>query len=258
MSKGSFQVVKYKDGKSSFELMTKPGTALKWREGKMVNLSDVLFSEEIYSDQSKGDRANEADLERAFKTSNVSDIAKVILEKGDLQLSTAERKEKVEQRRKEIVNYIHKYYIDPRTKTPHPITRIDSALTQMKVNIDPFVPVEKQFHEKIEKKLPEIIAIKKCEMAGTLKIPHAVIGSAQGIVKKWCTVGKEEWGGDGVVMEVSIVPGDYDTFCNEMNEATKGNYTMDVAGQSVTAVEATGRGKHGKGKAARGGKGKGQ
>jgi len=225
----------------------------------MDNVSDVLLSEEIYVDQSKGDRANEADLERVFKTSKVAEVAKIILDKGDLQLSTVERKEKVEQRRKEIVNYIHKYYIDPRTKTPHPITRIDNALTEMKVNIDPFVPVEKQFHEKIEKKLPEIIPIKKCEITGTLKIPHAFLGSAQGIIKKWCTAGKEEYGAEGVEIEVSIVPGDYDTFCNEMNDATKGNYTMDVAGQSASAVEATGRGKHGKGKnAAKGGAGAGK
>lgn len=42
--------------------------------------------------------------------------------KGDYQESTKERKEKVEQKRKEIINYIHKYYIDPKTKVPHPVS----------------------------------------------------------------------------------------------------------------------------------------
>lgn len=31
------------------------------------------------------------------------------------------------------MNYIHKYYIDPRAKTPHPPARIENALDELKV-----------------------------------------------------------------------------------------------------------------------------
>lgn len=50
------------------------------------------------------------------------EMLKQIIMKGDYQESTKERKEKVEQKRKEIINYIHKYYIDPKTKVPHPVS----------------------------------------------------------------------------------------------------------------------------------------
>jgi ribosome maturation protein SDO1 len=50
------------------------------------------------------------------------EMLKQILIKGDYQESTKERKEKVEQKRKEIVNFIHKYYVDPKTKVPHPVS----------------------------------------------------------------------------------------------------------------------------------------
>jgi len=53
--------------------------------------------------------------------------------KGELQLTAAERQEKVRKKRAEIVNYIHKYYIDPKTKLPHPIARLDGAIDDVKV-----------------------------------------------------------------------------------------------------------------------------
>eukprot|EP01088_Endostelium_zonatum_P001654 TRINITY_DN11997_c0_g1_i1.p1 TRINITY_DN11997_c0_g1~~TRINITY_DN11997_c0_g1_i1.p1 ORF type:complete len:290 (+),score=78.44 TRINITY_DN11997_c0_g1_i1:71-871(+) len=253
-AKSGFQVVRYKDGKSTFEIMCKNGTALKFREGDLKSVNDVLFSDEIFSDQSKGERAPEDQLRATFSTTNVSEVAKIILEKGDLQLSTAERKAKVDQKTKEIVNYIHKYYIDPKTKAPHPMTRIENALVQMKVNIDPWIGAEKQFHDKIERKLPEVIPVKKCEIAGTLKVPHAFAAQAQGTIKKWCGNAKEDWDENGLIMEVSVVPGDYDPFCAAMNDVTKGNYTFDVAGQSLntlgSADESGAKGKYGKGKKA--------
>ena len=48
-------------------------------------------------------------------------------------MTAAERKAKTEKKRAEIINYIHKYYVDPKTKLPHPVVRIDAALTEMKV-----------------------------------------------------------------------------------------------------------------------------
>jgi hypothetical protein len=54
--------------------------------------------------------------------------------KGELQLTAAERQEKIDKKRKEIVNYIHKYYIDPKTKLPHPVVRIEGAIDEIKVS----------------------------------------------------------------------------------------------------------------------------
>lgn len=44
-----------------------------------------------------------------------------ICRKGTLLESTADRKEKMEKRRAEIVAYFHKYFVDPRTNLPHPV-----------------------------------------------------------------------------------------------------------------------------------------
>lgn len=79
-------------------------------------------------------------MQAAFETSDEKECAKIICLKGELQLTAAERQEKVDKKKKEIVNYIHKYYIDPKTKFPHPVVRIESAIDETKVRL--FISIE--------------------------------------------------------------------------------------------------------------------
>jgi len=162
-----FQTVRYKSGKHHFEVLCHPGTVNKYREGK-IGWDNTIYTETIFTNQSKGLRANEADLEEVFGTSDELTVAKKIVEDGEVHLTAKERKEKVDKRRAEMVNYIHKYYMDPRTKTPHPVTRIENALDQLSFTIDPHMSAERQLQDKVLKRLPEVLPIKKSELEGTL------------------------------------------------------------------------------------------
>lgn len=55
------QLVRYKQGKSNFEIMVKPGSMKKYREGKL-DINSVVEADVIFKNQSKGDRANATDL----------------------------------------------------------------------------------------------------------------------------------------------------------------------------------------------------
>jgi len=138
------QVVRYKHGKTNFEVGCKVGTVLKYRKGQL-GYEGVLASEEIFKDIKKGDRPSADELNAAFNTDDVKAIAKLIVDRGDVQLNDAERREILEKKRNEIINYIHKYFIDPKTKTMIPVTRIDNALTELKIKVEPDQPTEKQF-----------------------------------------------------------------------------------------------------------------
>lgn len=234
--KDPFQIVRHKIDKQQFEVLVKPETVQKYRDGKL-GLSNVLFSDVIFKNHSKAEKAKEAELVSAFGTSNVEDCIKVILEKGEFQLTTAERKSKMDAKRLEIINYIHKYYIDPKLKTPHPITRIESALDSLKFRIEADVPAERQVQD-IIKKMVEIIPLKKSEVEGMLQIPHAHLGIATGIVHKWCTVQRENYNSTGCVYTVSLVPGDYDAFIADMTNATKGDFAFDIGTENPTSVKA--------------------
>lgn len=232
-----YQVVKYKSGKNTFEILCKMGTAQKYREGKL-GISNVLVSDDVFlGHYQKGERPSPSDLTSAFKTSDMAACAKYILDNGEINLSQDERKEKVEQRRKEIVNYIHKYFIDPKTKTPHPVTRIENALTTLKVHPDPDKDFDREMQD-IVKLLPGILTIKRCEVEATLSIPTAFIGGAEGIVRKHAKVNKEKYSGADCVMEISLLPGDYDALVADLSRVTKGNFNIDVVGAPGDAAPA--------------------
>ena len=76
-------------------------------------------------------------------------IAKIILEKGSIQLTTNQRKEMVEQKRQMIIQEIHSTAIDPKAKTPHPRTRIELALEESRFSVDPFKRLELQVKDAI-------------------------------------------------------------------------------------------------------------
>lgn len=259
-----YQVVKYKCGKNTFEVLCKMGTAQKYRDGKL-GINNVLVSDDVFlGHYQKGDRPSPSDLVAAFKSSDMAVCAKYILDHGEINLSQDERKEKVEQRRKEIVNYIHKYYIDPKTKTPHPVTRIENALTTLKVHPDPDKDFDREMQD-IVKLLPGILTIKRCEVEATLSVQSAFMGAAEGIVRKHAKVNREKYSGADCIMEISLLPGDYDALVADLSRVTKGNFTIDIVGApgespakstSPAAAAAGGKGKKG-GKGA-GPKGKGR
>eukprot|EP01027_Heterolobosea_sp_BB2_P000660 GEZU01000963.1.p1 GENE.GEZU01000963.1~~GEZU01000963.1.p1 ORF type:complete len:171 (+),score=58.49 GEZU01000963.1:572-1084(+) len=112
--------------------------------------------------------------------------------------------------------------------------RIELALDQIKVRIDPDVPAERQAQD-IIKKLVAVIPLKRSEVQGTLKVPHAYLGQASGIIRKWCTVGRENYDSHGAVMQVSLVPGDYDAFIMDLNAVTKGDYDFAISGASAAS-----------------------
>merc|ERR1712130_181694 len=240
--------VRFKQGKANFEVMVKPGTVKKYREGKL-DLSSTIETNVIFKNQSKGDRANVAELASVFETEDNLECLKQILERGELQLTAAERKEMVDKKRSEIVNYVHKYYVDPKTKLPHPTARIERAIEELKFRISGEQSGERQAQELV-KKLPNVLPIKKCEIVGYLKVPHKHMGSIGGAISKYVTVVNEKWDGEGCSMEVSLVPGDYDQFLTELNNITKGEFQFDVEGSpgsgDPTAAAAAPAGKKGK------------
>jgi ribosome maturation protein Sdo1 len=67
------------------------------------------------------------------------------------------------------VNYIHKYYTDPRTKKPHPFTRIETAFPLIKYNVDIWEPVEKQATAVVKKFIEIQLPMSKTEVEATIK-----------------------------------------------------------------------------------------
>ncbi|GJD05909.1 Ribosome maturation protein SDO1 [Galdieria sulphuraria] len=220
---------------------------LKYRKGEIKSLEDVLLSDTIFTSYAKREKAGTNELKAAFQTDSLQSCVETILQKGEVQISSAERKEKLEKRKKEIVNFIHKYYIDPAKKLPHPMSRIENALEECKIRVDADIPVERQIPD-IVSKLVNVIPLKKTTLEGQLKVPHSSIGAASSVIAKYVTVERESYSSHGCTYDIGIIPGEYDLFMSEINRVTKGNFEFNVYSQEgVTTGSSQSTQKKGKG-----------
>jgi ribosome maturation protein SDO1 len=173
-------VVKWKHNNITLEVLVKHGTMKPYREGKM-KLDNALAVEEIFTNASKFDKAKASDIKKCCETDNKMDAIKMILDKGEFPLNKEELQELVNKKRGEILNYLHKYYQDPRPEnvTPHPVQRFEGVLDDLKVRIDPYMSLEQQIRPLI-KKIQEVLPIKPMnpphemlldEMASRNKVP---------------------------------------------------------------------------------------
>lgn len=206
-----------------FEILVKPNKALDYRNGKIAGITEVLAAETIYSDANKGTRASEEDLRKAFKTTDALKIADEILKKGQLQLTTEQRRKMVEDKRKQIIDYISRQAVDPKTNLPHPPMRIENAMEQIRYPIDPYKPVEEQARD-IVKLLRPILPLKIEQVSVSVHIPAEHAARAYGAIKSAGTIKHEEWRSDGSWQGIIEMPaGSYASFLNKLGDVTKGN-----------------------------------
>lgn len=206
-----------------FEILVKPEEAYSFRTGKAMPIAKALVTETIFSDANKGLRPTEDALQKAFGTLDHLEIATRILRKGTLQLTTEQRKQLTEDKRKQIISFIARQAVDPRTNLPHPPTRIEQAMEQIHYPIDPFKEAEEQAKE-IIKLLRPILPLKMEQVSVAVRIPPEYAGKVYGTVKGFGTIKREEWRGDGSWFAVVQMPaGLYGPFLEKLGDMTRGN-----------------------------------
>jgi ribosome maturation protein SDO1 len=213
-----------------FEILVKPQKALDYRNGKIPGVTEVLIAETIFSDANKGTRVGEDELRKAFGTIDVLKIADAIIKKGQLQLTTEQRRKMVEDKRKQIVDFISRQAVDPKTNLPHPPLRIENAMEQIRYPIDPYKSIEEQAKD-IIKLLRPILPLKIEQLQIGVTVPATYAVRAYGAIKTYGTIKREEWRTDGSWYGViEMAAGSYASFLNKLGEVTKGSGDAKVIG----------------------------
>ena len=141
-----------------------------------------MAMDEIFHDARAGERPTEEALMNTFQTLDVEAILNIILEKGSIQLTTAQRKARVEHMRQQIIHHIHSQAIDPKSKSPHPRTRIELALEESKYSVDPFKRLEDQVKDAIARLKPLIpLSFESVRLA--FRIPGSAYGSVSQLLR---------------------------------------------------------------------------
>ena len=170
-------------GGKRYEALVDPDLVEQWKEDSIdINLDDFMAMDEIFHDARAGERPTEDALMKAFETLDVASILRIILTKGSIQLTTAQRKARVENMRQQIIHHIHSQAIDPKSKSPHPRTRIELALEESKYSVDPFKRLEDQVKDAIAKLKPLIpLSFESVRLA--FRIPGSAYGSVSQILR---------------------------------------------------------------------------
>ncbi|MCK5402638.1 ribosome assembly factor SBDS, partial [Candidatus Bathyarchaeota archaeon] len=79
-----------------YEILVNPDAALNFKLGRTKNMSNILVIETIFTDANKGLRASEKKLRETFGTDDASKIAEIILKRGEIQLTTDQRRRLIE------------------------------------------------------------------------------------------------------------------------------------------------------------------
>src|SRR5512135_3263423 len=218
-----FTVARLTRENEHFEILVKPNKALDYRNGKISGITEVLAAETIFSDANKGTRASEEILKKAFGTIDELKIADTILKKGQLQLTTDQRRKMVEDKRKQVIDYISRQAVDPKTNLPHPPLRIENAMEQIRYPIDPYKSIEEQARD-IIKLLRPILPLKVEQLSVGVHVPAQFAQRAYGSLKAFGSIKREEWRADGSWYgELELPAGSYASLLNKLGDATKGS-----------------------------------
>ncbi|MGC9130541.1 MAG: ribosome assembly factor SBDS [Pyrobaculum sp.] len=221
-------VAKLEKGGEHFEILIDPDAALELKMGKPLGIDKVLVHEEIYKDAKKGLRASEQALRRVFGTSDVRKIAEIIIKEGEIPLTAEQRRKLIEDKKRQIIEWISRNCIDVRTKTPVPPQRVENALEQARVSIDPFKSAEEQVQE-ILKEIQRIIPIKIATARIALSISSAYAQRVKGLVAKMARIVNERYRSDGSWEAVLELPaGLQDVLIARVNDVTHGDADIKI------------------------------
>ncbi len=223
-----YVIARFRSKGENFEILIKPDAVESFRGGRDIDFLENMPVDKIFSDAKKGKEASTDMLEEVFGTDDVEVIAEEILQRGDVQITTEQRRKRQEQKRKEIINRIVRNSMNPQTGTPHPPTRIENAMSEAKIHIDPFKPVSVQMDEVVDSIRSLIpLSFKKLELR--VKVRGDLYGKIYGELKSLGSIVKEDWLNDGSWLGVVKIPaGVKDEFFERINQLTKGQVEIDI------------------------------
>ena len=203
-----------------FEILVDMDSALRFRktgQGSMINIMGVNA---VFSDIKKGMHASSGDLKSAFGTEEIDKVAAEIIKHGELQLPAEFKKKEREMKVKQVVDFLARNCIDPRTGRPYTPTIIESAMHDSHANVDDR-SVEEQIPnilKAIQVKIPIRIETKKLKITVPAFDRGGVYQMLQGLKER------EGWLNDeGLQATVNLPAGMQMEFYDKLNKLTHGS-----------------------------------
>ena len=223
-----YVIARYEAKGHRFEVLVNPDLAIKLKEGKSISIDDVLVSDFIYKDAKKGLKASPEAMREVFGTDDPRTVAAEIIKRGEIQLTAEQRRKLIEEKKAQILNLIAKNAVDPKTKLPIPIKRLEIALERARVSIDPFKPAEQQL-ESIVSQLAKVIPIKIARAYVIVKLPPEHASKGLKALQLMGAIKKTTWLSDGSLeVELEIPAGLQQELIDRVNAITRGSGDVKI------------------------------
>lgn len=216
-----------KNGKN-FEIVVDPDKAVSFKEDKIKDIREVLMAEHIFENAKRGIFSPKTDLKVTFGSLDEDKIAEAILKKGELQLSSAYRDKKQDDKRKKILEIIHQTSINPTNNLPIPMVRLENAMNEAKIRINDKQSAEDQI-QGILKKLKTIMPIKQELKHLHLHIPEKYAKKYFKTIYNYGKILKEDWIVDGSYACIIEMPaGLYLDLVDDISKKTHGGVEIKI------------------------------
>nr|XP_022918114.1 ribosome maturation protein SBDS [Onthophagus taurus] len=222
-------VVRMKKGGKRFEIACYKNKAISWRNNIEKDIDEVLQTHTVFLNVSKGQVAKKEDLLSAFGMDNATEICKLILQKGELQVSDKERHNQLDALFKDIATTVADKCLNPELKRPYPVTMIEKAMKDIHYSVKPNQSAKQQALTVI-KMLKETIPIERAQM----RLRVILKGKD---TKKWkdkiikmekVEVENEDRTGDELCMIFLVDPGLYRIIDEMIRNETKGAGVLEI------------------------------
>jgi len=230
-------IVRLKKGGKRFEVACYKNKVQEWRTGVETNLDDVMQISNVFVNVSKGEVAKAGDLQKAFGTSDVNNIVKEILKKGELQVGDKEREHDLTSLRKEIATLVAEKCVDPNTQTPYPVGMIEKAMAEAGFSVKQNKTAKSQVSECIKQLQSDSgLPIQKARMRVRVSMPtkdgkllrEKILDGAEKVEND--EMGQEEW---KTVMLID--PGQFRVINEVLQRECKGQGRIETMSFAATA-----------------------
>ncbi len=214
-------IAKYERDGYTFEIFVDADLAHDYITGKITDPLKPLEVDEIFKDAKKGERQSSDKIKKVFGTEDLAKVVETILKKGNVPMTTEQKSKMMEEKRKQIIEIIARNSIDPRTNAPNPPLRIENAMHEAKVSIDPFRNANEQIDD-VVKKLSVVLPLKFTTAKISVTVPAEFANRCYGILKQY-GIKSEQWLSNGSLQVVLEFPaGMQSEFFDRINKATQG------------------------------------
>jgi len=233
-------IVRLKKGGKRFEIACYKNKVQEWRTGVETNLDDVLQINNVFVNVSKGEVAKSGDLQKSFGKTDVSEVVKEILKKGEVQVGEKERDHDLVSLRKEIATLVAEKCVDPSTQRPYPVGMIEKAMAEAGFSVKQNKNAKSQVSECIKLLQSDSnLPIQRARMRIKLSLP---ITDAEKLREKVLEVAEkvehDETGQVDWEVTMLIDPGQFRVINELLQKVCKGRGRLETLAFAATATAA--------------------